>query len=248
MARIRVLADELTDQLDSPTLVEGLPGVGLVGKIAADHLVEEFDMTHYGDAFCDGIPEVAVYQKGDSELHPPVRLYADAEHDLLVLQSDTPIRPEAATELATCLGPWFDELDILPIFLSGIARERSENTPKLYGIGTGDVLDRLEDAGIGRPTETGLVSGPTGALLSNSVAVGRPALGLVVESDPQFPDPEAARIIIKNGLEPLVGFEVPVDDLVDRMSEIRQAKEQLAQRMQQSDEESTQARPIGMYQ
>ncbi|WP_396612566.1 proteasome assembly chaperone family protein [Haloferax sp. S1W] len=248
MARISVLEDGLTDQLESPTLIEGLPGVGLVGKIAADHLVDAFEMAHYADVYCSGVPEVAVYMEGEPALHPPVRLYADTEHDLLVLQSDIPIRPEAATELATCLEPWFDDLDVTPVFLSGIAREKSKTPPALYGVGSNGILPRLKEAGIGEPTESGLVSGPTGALLSSAVKSGRPALGLIVESDPQFPDPAAARIIIKNGIEPLTGIEVPVDDLVDRAEEIRQAKEQLAQQMQQADEESTQARPLGMYQ
>ncbi|KTG30840.1 proteasome assembly chaperone family protein [Haloferax profundi] len=248
MAQIRVLAEEVTDQLESPTLVEGLPGVGLVGKIAADHLVETFDMTHYGDVFCGGVPKVAVYMEGSPTLHPPVRLYADTDRDLLVLQSDIPIRPDSATELATCLGTWFDDLDVTPIFLSGIAREKTEEVPALYGVGSDGVLSSLEDAGIGAPTETGLVSGPTGSMLNHSIQSGRPALALIVESDPQFPDPEAARVIIKHGIEPLTGIEVPVDDLVDSATEIRQAKEQLAKRMQQAEEESTQARPLGMYQ
>jgi uncharacterized protein len=248
MARVRVLAEELTDQLDSPTLVEGLPGVGLVGKIAADHLVEAFEMTHYGDVFCGGVPKVAVYMEGKASLHPPVRLYADTEHDLLVLQSDIPIGPDSATELATCLSPWFSDLDVTPIFLSGIAREKTEEIPALYGVGTDVVVDQLDDVGIDHPTETGLVSGPTGAMLSHAVESGQPALGLVVESDPQFPDPEAARVVIKHGLEPLTGIDVPVDDLVNKASEIRQAKENLARRMQQAEDESTQARPLGMYQ
>ncbi|UVE49829.1 PAC2 family protein [Haloferax larsenii] len=248
MARLSVLEGELTDQLDSPTLIEGLPGVGLVGKIAADHIVDAFDMVHYADVYCDGVPDVAVYMEGDPTLHPPVRLYADTEHDLLVLQSDVPIRPDAATELAVCLEPWFDDLDVTPVFLSGIAREKSDAPPALYGVGCHDALSRLDDVGIGKPTESGLVSGPTGALLSNAVKSGLPALGLIVESDPQFPDPEAARIIIKNGIEPLTGIEVPVDDLIDRAAEIRQAKEQFARQMQQADEESSQARPLGMYQ
>ncbi|KAB1188372.1 MULTISPECIES: proteasome assembly chaperone family protein [Haloferax] len=248
MAQIRVLAEELTDQLDSPTLVEGLPGVGLVGKIAADHLVEVFDMTHYGDVYCGGVPKVAVYMEGKPTIHPPVRLYADAEHDLLVLQSDIPIRPDSATELATCLETWFEQLDVTPIYLSGIAREKTADVPALYGVGSDGVLDRLESAEIGLPTETGLVSGPTGAMLSHAVQSGRPAFGLIVESDPQFPDPEAARVIIKHGIEPLTGIEVPVDDLVDSAAEIRQAKEQLAKQMQHGEEESTQAQPLGMYQ
>ena len=32
-----------TPELDEPVLIEGLPGVGHVGKLAAEHLLEEFD-------------------------------------------------------------------------------------------------------------------------------------------------------------------------------------------------------------
>ena len=45
MASIDRLVEDVA--LDSPTLIEGFPGVGLVGKIAADHLIDSFEMTHY---------------------------------------------------------------------------------------------------------------------------------------------------------------------------------------------------------
>ena len=32
-----------TPALEDPVLIEGLPGVGHVGKLAAEHLLEEFD-------------------------------------------------------------------------------------------------------------------------------------------------------------------------------------------------------------
>lgn len=247
MAHINVLAKDVS--LSEPTLIEGLPGVGLVGKIAADHTVEEFDMRHYANVHCDSIPPVAVYEEGDATLRPPVRLYADEERNLLVLQSDVPIRPDSATELADCLSDWFDDEDIFPVFLSGIPREKqAEDVPELYGVGVGEGTQRLADANIGEPKETGLISGPTGALLNDAVERGRKAAGLVVESDPQFPDPAAARVVLKEGIEPLTGVEVPSDDLVDHAEDIREAKERLAKRMQNADEESTQARPLGMYQ
>jgi uncharacterized protein len=235
-------------ELDSPTMVEGLPGVGLVGKIAADHLVETFEMTHYANVHCSGIPSVAVYQEGDSGLLPPVRLYADAERDLLVLQSDVPISPAAAQEFADCLGDWFGDGGVFPIYLSGIGREKSEAPPAMYGVGVGDGRSRLDAADVAVPTETGLVSGPTGALLNDAVEQGQDTIGLVVESDPRFPDPEAARVLITDGIEPLTGVDVPTDDLVERAEEIRDAKERLAKRMQEASDESTQARPLGMYQ
>ncbi|MFC6825432.1 proteasome assembly chaperone family protein [Halopelagius fulvigenes] len=246
MAHINVLAEDVS--LSEPTLIEGLPGVGLVGKIAADHAVEEFEMTHYANVHCDGVPRVAVYQEGDATLRSPVRLYADEERNLLVLQSDVPIRPDSAAELADCLSNWFDDEAILPVFLSGIPKEQAGDVPELYGVGVGDGTQMLADADIGEPAEAGLVSGPTGALLNDAVERGRTAVGLIVESDPQFPDPAAARVILENGIEPLTGVEIPSDDLVDHAEDIRDAKERLAKRMQSADEESTQARPLGMYQ
>ena len=234
--------------LTNPSLIEGFPGVGLVGKIAADHLVGEFDMTHHADVRCDSLPKVAVYREGDAELQPPVRIYADADRDLLALQSDVPVGPEAAEKLATCLSGWYDEHSVTPIYLSGIPEEKDDAPPALYGLGVGGGVDAVAEADIEAPSEAGLVSGPTGALLSDAVESGRTAVGLVVESDPRFPDPEAARVLIKDGIEPLAGLDVPVDHLVERTEQIRDAKERLAKRMQDAGDESTQARPIGMYQ
>ena len=231
-----------------PSLIEGFPGVGLVGKIAADHLVEEFDMTHHANVHCDSLPKVAVYRDGDAELQPPVRIYADGDRDLLVLQSDVPVGPEAASELATCLAGWYDDRSVRPIYLSGIPEWKDESPPALYGVGVGAGVDAVSDAGIDAPSEAGLVSGPTGVLLGDAVESGRTAVGLVVESDPRFPDPEAARVLIKGGIEPLAGVDVPIDHLVERAEQIRDAKERLAKRMQDAGDESTQARPIGMYQ
>ena len=249
MADIAVVADDVDLQsFEDPTLVEGLPGIGLVGKIAADHLVDAFEMTHYANVHCDDVPKVAVYAEGDATLQTPVRVFADPAHDLLVLRSDVPVSPGAASEMATCLGEWFADEGVFPVYLSGVPEEKADDVPDIYGVGTGSGTERLREADVAVPDEAGVVSGPTGALLNHAVEAGYGAACLVVESDPRFPDPEAARALIKHGIEALADVEVPVDDLVDHAEEIREAKEQLAKRMQESDEESTQAQPLRMYQ
>ena len=246
MARMSVVDD--TIELDRPTLVEGFPGVGLVGKIAADHLVERHDMRHYANVHCDGLPPVAVYRESEPGLTTPVRLYAAPESGLAVLQSDVPVNPAAIAEFADCLAAWFDEVDALPVYLSGLGREKDDAPPALYGVTTGDGGSRLADASAEDPPESGLVSGPTGALLADALERGRDAVGLVVESDPNFPDPEAARVLIVDGIDPIAGTTTPTDGLVDQATEIREAKRQFAERMQQATEESTQAEPLKMYQ
>ncbi|MDR5671878.1 Archaeal enzyme of ATP-grasp superfamily [Halalkaliarchaeum sp. AArc-CO] len=246
MAHVRILEDDV--ELTEPYMIEGLPGVGLVGKIVADHLIDALEMTQYANVHCSGLPSVARYEEGDPTLSTPLRLYANETGDLLVLQSDIPVSPDAATEIANCIQGWFDEEEVTPVYLSGIPREKDAEPPELYGICAGDGGRLLSDVGIGDPTETGIVTGPTGALLAHAIENDTTAVGFVVESDPQFPDPEAARIVITEGIEPLTGREFPVDDLVDSASEIRTAKEQLAQQMQSGGEESTQVQPLRMYQ
>ncbi len=245
MAHISVLDEGVT--LDEPTLVEGFPGVGLVGKIATDHLIETYDMTHYANVHCEGLPRVAVYRESDPALTTPVRLYADEERDLVALRSDVPVKPNAATEFADCLDGWFEESGMFPVFLSGLGREKGEEPPSLYGVATGAGGDALSRAEVEAPPETGLVSGPTGAMLAESLERGRDAVGLIVESDPRFPDPEAARALVLHGIDPVAGIDTPTDDLVNKATEIRNAKQAFAERMQEAAVESSQAEPLGMY-
>ncbi|MFC4437825.1 MULTISPECIES: proteasome assembly chaperone family protein [Natrialbaceae] len=246
MAAIQLQGPEIT--LENPTLVEGFPGVGLVGKIATDHLVRELEMDYYASVDCDGLPRIGVYRGGDGQVLPPVRIYVSEEHDLFALQSDAPIGANAVDSVTNCVTGWIAERGVRPIYLSGLPTER-DGQPSLYGIATGDEAETLEEHGIDVPPEDGVVSGPTGALLNRAAQRGDDSLGLIVGSSRQFPDPEAASVLLEEGIAPITGVSIDVSDLVDRAEEIREKREQFAQQMQEmSQDESSQAQPLRMYQ
>lgn len=245
MARLQVLADDV--ELDSPTLVEGFPGVGLVGKIAADHLVETLELTHYANVHCEGVRRVSIYDEGRSELVAPVRLYASDDGRLLVLQSDVPIDPEAATEFAECFSPWLDD-NALPLFIAGLPTEGRSGEASLFGVGVGDGVDEVQESGLDTPEERGVVSGPSGALLAHAVEHDLDAVGLVAEADPRFPDPVAAKVVLQAGIERITGVDVAVDVLDSQAEEIQKAKAQLARRMREADQSSSEANPLRMFQ
>jgi uncharacterized protein len=237
--------------LDSPALVEGLPGVGLVGKIATDHIVETFDMELVASVDCDGVPRVAVYDDDSHDVVPPLRIHADESRELLALQSDVPVARSNTSGFADCLTTWFEANDVTPLYLSGLPDEDHEmgDLPGVFGIGSGAGTGLLADHDIDAPPERGVIGGPTGALVNRAAERGLDAAALVVESDPQFPDPAAARRLIDQAISPLTGVDVPTEDLVEHAEEIRDQKEKLAQRMQDaSEEESTQAKPMRMFQ
>lgn len=246
MAHIQVHAEDV--DLEAPVLVEGLPGAGLVGKIAADHLVEEFEMEYYGAVHCDGLPEVAIYRSNNSAIRPPVRLYADESRDLVVLQSDVPVSVSGTTGFARCITEWLQSNDAFPLYLSGLVEEKG-NSPELYGVATGDAETAVDEAGIVPPRESGMITGPTGALLHQAGEVDLDAVGLIVQTEGKFPDPEAARAILEHGIEPIAGIEVGTDTLVEQAGEIQEAREQLAKQLQETDsDQSSQAQPIRGFQ
>ena len=246
MARVELEMDRI--DLDQSTLVEGLPGVGLVGKITTDHLVETLDMEYYASVHCEGVPPVAAYRAENPDIQPPIRVYVDVDRDLLALQSDIPVSPSNAPEFAECITNWLTEYNATPFYLSGLPADKEGGTSELYGVSTGAGSDLLAEAGIETPPNGGVISGPVGALLYEAREADLNSVGLIVESNPQFPDPEAAQTIIRDGFEPMTGIEVDTDALVDQAEQIQSAQQQLAQRMQQAEDESSQVQPLRMFQ
>ncbi len=246
MSQIRLRGDRVS--LDEPVLVEGFPGVGLVGKIATDHLIDQLEMDYYASVHCEGLPRVGIYRQGAQHLQPPVRIYASQAQDLLAIQSDIPIAAQAIDAIVGCLTGWIDDYDATSLFLSGLPAER-EGTPALFGVATGDGAALLEAHDIDVPPEDGVVSGPTGALLNRATQSGTDSLGLVVECNPQFPDPEAASVLLERAIGPVADVNVDVSKLIDRATEIQEQRSAFAERMQEVGEvESTQAQPLRMYQ
>ncbi|MFB6071688.1 MAG: proteasome assembly chaperone family protein [Halobacterium sp.] len=248
MARVRIKTEF---EMDSPTLVEGLPGVGLVGKIATDHLVEKFDMDYVASVDCESLPRVAVYDEGSRDVLAPVRIYADETRDLLALQSDVPVSRANGTDFSDCVTGWLADRGVTPLYLSGLPVQDQDpaDVPDVFAVTTGDADSLLADTDVAAPPERGVVGGPTGALINRASENDLDAVGLVVESDPQFPDPAASKQLIDHAIEPILDVDVDTEDLVERAEEIREQKEKLAQRMQEAgEEESTQARPMRMFQ
>ena len=236
-------------ELDSPALVEGLPGVGLAGKIAADHLIEELEMVEYGEIVTDGLPPVTVFEDDDRGVKSPVRLFAAPDLNLLVLQSAVPIEAMEAKPMVEAFTEWVADNDVTPIYLAGVAEERDPGVvPDVYGIATGDAGARLDDAEVPPPHHMGMIRGPGGAFLNEAKSRPVDAIGLLVESDPRFPDPQGARQLIDEGIAPIVGIDVDTSRLDEEAEEIVDQREELMAQLQQAAEEGQQVSTRGMFQ
>lgn len=244
--------EQLCDvEADSPTLIEGLPGHGLVASIAVDQLTAQLGLTHCGNIASEEFPPVVTYQ--DGLVQDLVRVYAGSDPAVMTLQSDLALPPSSFEALSRCVLEELAEDFDRAIFLAGAPAESEDQLGDVTGVATTEAIKAdLEDAGIEIPDEPGLVGGITGALVRRCYQHDVSAALLIVRAHPFLPDPRAAQSVIENALEPLVDFEVDTTELEEQADEIQQRMHQVAEQYQQMAEEqgAQQQQPpsTGMFQ
>jgi len=235
--------DQLTElEATAPTLIEGLPGVGLVASITVNLLTRQLDLEHHGNIVSDDFPSVATFQNG--LVRDLVRVYGGVDPNVLTLQSDLALPPYSFEPLAKCIiGEFSTEFD-RAIFIAGVPAESENRIGDIAGIGTTEaMLDDLEQVNIERATDPGIIGGTTGAIVKECYHGEVPAIVLIVRAHPFLPDPGAAQRVINEALEPLVEFSIDTSELQQEADEIQQQLQQLAQQYQQMQQEHQQSEP-----
>lgn len=225
---------QLTDlEPEEPTLIEGLPGHGLVASIAVDRITEQLALHRYGTIRSEAFPPAASFTNG--LIQDTVRVYAGSDPAVMTLQSDVPLPQEAFSGLSRCVLEELAEAFERAIFLAGAPAQSEEQRGTVTGIATEDRLkDELSEAGIAVEEDSGAVGGVTGALVTACYHAEVPATLLLVRADPRLPDPGAAHSVIEDALEPLVEFDIDTDELLDKAEKIQQQKQRIAQQIQQA--------------
>jgi len=233
---------------ESPTLIEGLPGLGLVAAIAVDQITKQLELDQHGTIVSDDFPPVAAFH--DGRVRDAVRVYAGDDPAVMTLQSDVPIPPTAVESLSQCVLSDLAEEFEQAIFLAGAPAESEDEIGEVAGVATTDTLETaLADAGITLADGSGVVGGVTGGLLADCYHDDVPAAVLIVRSNPYIPDPAAARAVIENALEPLVEFDIDTQELLEQAEEIQKQKQQIAEQLRQYQQQQDQQPAMpGMYQ
>jgi uncharacterized protein len=238
-------------EAEAPTLIEGLPGLGMVASIVVDQITRQLDLAQYGSIQSEEFPRVAAFDEG--RVRDAVRVYAGADPPVMTLQSDIPMPPSATDPLSECVLEDLSGTFERAILLAGAPAESEQQIGDVFGVATTDGLESsLDAAGIDMAEGSGVVGGVTGALLANCYRADIPAAVLIVRANPYIPDPGAARSVIEDALEPLVDFDIDTEELREQAEEIQKQKQQIAEQLQQyqqqQQQQDQQATVPGMYQ
>jgi len=174
---VKILADwkatELKKpKLNKPILIEGMPGIGNVGKIAADMLVEQLKAEKIISFFSYCLPNSVFVKENNMVELPKIELFHKriGKQDFLFLVGDVqPVNEEDSYKFAQCVVDTLVKKGCKEIIaLGGIGLQELPAKPKLYCTGNEKTLiDELVKQGANNKLYgfVGPIMGITGLLL-----------------------------------------------------------------------------------
>jgi uncharacterized protein len=211
---------ELERQHEGNIFFDGIPDTGLVGTIAAHHLVDARKMTLSVRIDSSLLPPVAVVK--DMNLYEPVGVFRSG--DLSVLTSEVPIPTEVAKPFAKELVSWMVAKKFKQVIsVGGIAdpnRPDIEKPEVLYVTNSPVTFTPQVDLGKLKPLDSAFLVGSKAAFLLECFRAGIPTLGLFAQSFLNYPDPGASASALEV-LGKVDSLRVDLSDLVKSGEEMR---------------------------
>jgi hypothetical protein len=214
--------------LRDPVLVEGLPGVGHVGKLAVEHLLEELDSEPVRYVYADEFPpQVTLDDDSVAELARAEFHAVDAgDRDLLVLTGDHQAQSNAGHyHLTDTFLDVAEEFGVEEGYaLGGVPTGELVDEPAVLGAVTdADDAASLEDAGVEfREDEpAGGIVGVSGLLLGLGERRDLSVACLMGETSGYLVDPQSAQAVLEV-LQEAIGFEVGFESLEERAEEMKE--------------------------
>ncbi|NUN11121.1 proteasome assembly chaperone family protein [Candidatus Micrarchaeota archaeon] len=229
-------------KLKNPLIIEGFPGIGMIGTITASYLAQKLDMKLIGYFASPSFPPISAIH--DFKPVIPARIYASEKHDLIVLFSEFVIPATVIYPLAEKIIEWSKTKKVKAIYsLAGIAIQ--EPSDKLHAIAsTKSVADSLSKQGFELVKE-GATQGVSGVLIAECAAQKFPAANLMSETNQAF-DPKASAKLLKKVSE-ILNIPVDVVELENQGKEVELKMKDAIQKMQSMHQDYQKLEQNPMY-
>ncbi|HZY71390.1 MAG TPA: proteasome assembly chaperone family protein [Thermoplasmata archaeon] len=235
-------------QLTNPVFVEGLPGVGNVGKLAADYLKEKLGAKPLATIHSKFFPpQVYVNEEGIIRLVSNELAYWKAkgsgQRDLLILGGDYQgISPEGQYELTQKTLEIVHQHGAKELYtLAGFAQGHVVETPRVLGAATSmERVEALKKHGVvfSRNDPGGGLIGASGLFLGLGRLFDMEGVCLMGETSGYFVDPRSAEAVLKV-LAKVLNIDLDFSDLEAKAKEI----DRIAQKIHEVEAKGAESSP-----
>jgi len=215
-------------KLRDPIFVEGLPGVGNVGKLAAEHLVDQLKAVKFAEIYSKFFPpQVLVNDSGTIRLVSNALYYVsrpDSVNDVVIMTGDYQgLTPDGQYELSDKTLQILKELGVKRIYtLGGYGLGKMIDKPRVLGAATDpELVEEMKKFGVtfskGEPG-SGIV-GASGLLLGLGTVYGMRSVCLMGETSGYFVDPKGAQAVLEV-LSKILDVKIDLSALEDKAQQI----------------------------
>jgi len=246
------IKEKMKPELKTPVLVEGLPGLGMVGRIATRYLITQLKAKKLAELYSPHFPYyVLVNKKGNVRLLRGEFYFwknESGKNDIILLTGDHQAQTiEGQYEVANCILDFAEKYGVKMTVTIGGYRKEAEETPKVVAVSTNtELLKRaLQAEAVASPPGNPVV-GTAGLILGLARFRNMDALCLLGETRGYLRDPKAAKSVLrvlqkildlKVDLSRLEGAIEKSDEIVEKMREIEERREAYEQKMRQIEGE-----------
>ena len=241
-------------KLKNPIFIEGLPGIGNVGKLAAEHIIESINAKKFAEIHCkDFPPQVFINTDGTIKLVNNEFFYWKAkkrdQHDLILLTGDYQgLSSQGQYELIEKILDVVQELGVKEIYtLGGYGLGYEIETPKVLCATTDKhLVKKMKKYGaIFKKNEPGGgIVGASGLLIGLGKLRGLQGVCFMGETPGYLVDPKSAKAVL-NVLMKVTNIKINLSALEKKAREIERIAHHLKEMEGLSKEKSEELKYIG---
>jgi len=219
----RTIIEKKGLKLTNPILIEGLPGIGFVAKIAVDYLIKKSNAKLVAKIYSPYFPPHVIMKKNGLVRLPSMRFYLikGKTNDFLILAGD--VQPNefiAQYKLNKEIVKYFkSKKGKFIITLGGYSTGNIKNGPEIYGAATSaKIVEQYSKLGIEFGKTSGSIVGAAGMLIGLGKLYGLEGVCLMAPTHGNYIDPKAAFNLL-NKLLQIMDFKIDTNELEKRVSE-----------------------------
>ena len=218
-------------KLNNPLFIEGLPGVGNVGRISAGYLSDELKAVKFADLFSPRFyPFVLLNQESEIHILKNEFYYWKAtkkgQRDLIILVGDSQsIDPMGHYEIVEAVLNYIQKLGVKEmVTIAGLNVGNLERDPKVVGaVSDVDLIKKYKDLNIdfNAGNKVGTIVGAAGLFVGLGQSRGMKGICLLGETSglPEIPDPKSAEIVLKT-LTKMLNVDLNMSKLQEKIKEM----------------------------
>jgi uncharacterized protein len=173
--------------LEKPLLICCFPSAGVVGTIAANTIIEQFEMEEIAHVRSRYMPSAAVFL--DGRLRHPFRIYGKHEKNLLVVTAELPVADDGLYFVSSALLDWAASIGVKEtVVLDGIPVQGIPLERKVLFAAEEEKVAELESDEHLEILQKGVISGIAGSILTETLCRAMVGFALLTPAIAVVPD------------------------------------------------------------